>query len=48
MLVMDSEEKHFHQITKYYTQSYQKFMKHDRFLLIRVDDVQGNGIYLPK
>lgn len=48
MLVQDAEDKHHHEITKYYTKSYEKYLKNGKYLLLRVDEVIGNGIYLPK
>ena len=48
MLLMDSEQKHFHQITKYYVKTYEKYMKYDKYLLLKIEDNGGNGIYLPK
>lgn len=48
MLVMDAEEKHMNEITKYYAKSYDKYLKYGKYLLLKIDEIQGNGIYLPK
>jgi hypothetical protein len=48
MLVSDAEEKHYHEITKHYSKTYQKYMKHNKYLLLKLDDLPGNGVYLPK
>lgn len=47
MLVMDAEEKSFHQITKYYPKSYEKYMRNEKYLLLRIEDCRDSGIYLP-
>ena len=44
----DSEAKHFHEIKKHYAKSYEKYLKNGKYLLIRVDEVEENGIYLPR
>lgn len=48
MLIKDSEERHFHQITKHYKKNYEKYMKNGKYLLIKLDEMDADGIYLPK
>lgn len=49
MLVTDAEEKHMHEIQKHYARSYEKYLRHGRYLLL---DIQGvadeTAIYLPR
>ena len=50
MLILDAEQKHFHQINKYYMKSIEKYMKYGKYLLVKIQENQANfnGIYLPK
>lgn len=47
-LTMDAEEKHFQMIRKCSIESISPYLIKQKYLLLRVDDLEPSGIYLPK